>query len=212
MALATTTLSSACAAADTQIVVASATSVAAERIIIIDGEQMQVTRAYVAASTTVPVRRGLGGTKVSAHVSGAYVTHGAASDFTAIATGQGVNWPPAGRTRNVVSYTAAGAITLPVAGEDLVVILNGTVAADFTIADPTKDLNGSIVYIGAGGAAAFTVTAAGGFGAGGSSYDKLTFAAGAQVAIWMIAIDGAWLIPNSPAIAGTVTNLLATIG
>ncbi len=212
MALATTTLAAACTEIATSIQVAAATSMAPGRIIIIDGEQMKVQQSYDGTSVLVPVLRGKGGTRNAAHVSGAYVTHGLASDFANPATAQAVSWPPGTRTRSVVSYTAAGAITLPVPGEDLVVILNGTAAVDMTIADPTKDLNGCIVYVCAGGAAAFTVTAAGGFGAGGGSYDKLTFAAGAQVAIWMIAADGAWVVPNSPAIAGTATNLLATIG
>src|SRR5438094_6161812 len=60
MALATTTLSSACAQGDVSIVVASATSVAAGRLIVIDQEEMQVAQSY-SSGTTVPVLRGRDG-------------------------------------------------------------------------------------------------------------------------------------------------------
>ena len=211
MALLFTTLSAACAASDTQITLTATTSLAAGMYLRIDGEDFKVTQEYTSGNP-VKVLRGQNGTVVGAHVSGAYVGYGVASDFANPAAQTEVTYPIAGRARTITSYTSAGAIALPTAGSDAFVILNGTVAADMTLADPGKDINGSIVYIVAGGAAAFTVTAASGFGAGGASYDKLTFAAGAQVAIWAVAADGAWCIPNSPAIAGTATNLLATIG
>ena len=68
MALATTTLSTALTGegplAETSIVVASATSLAAGRIIRmggIGGERMLVAKAYIVGSTTVPVLRGWDG-------------------------------------------------------------------------------------------------------------------------------------------------------
>ena len=57
MALVSTTLGGACTVTDTSLLVASATSVAAGRYLRIDGETMIVTKAYVVASTTVPVLR-----------------------------------------------------------------------------------------------------------------------------------------------------------
>ncbi|PYQ83519.1 MAG: hypothetical protein DMG02_33580, partial [Acidobacteria bacterium] len=80
MALATTTLSSACAQGDVSIVVASATSVAAGRLIVIDQEEMQVAQSY-SSGTTVPVLRGRDGSAQVAHKATANVTHGLASDF-----------------------------------------------------------------------------------------------------------------------------------
>ena len=81
MALATTTLSSAVVVTDTSIVVASATSVAAGRLVLVDGEFMQVTQDYV-SGTTVNVVRGQNGTVTTTHAASANVTHGAAADFT----------------------------------------------------------------------------------------------------------------------------------
>jgi len=80
MALATTTLSVAVALTDTSIVVASATSVAAGRLVLVDQEMMKVMQSYV-SGTTVPVQRGIDGSATVAHKITANVTHGAATDF-----------------------------------------------------------------------------------------------------------------------------------
>lgn len=211
MAENTTTLSSAITTTDTSMVVVSATGATAGGYAKLSGEEVLIQQSYT-SGTTIPIIRGQLGTATAAHIAGENVTFFTGTDLTSQAGQTSTQWPIAGRGRVITSYKAAGAITLPPPGSDAVALLVGTVAADMTLADPSKDMDGSIIYLLASGAAAWTVTAASGFGAGGSSYDKLTFAAGAQVAIWAIAANGAWLIPNSPAIAGTVTNLLATIG
>lgn len=206
-----TTLSTAVGLTDTQIVVAAATGFAAGQTIKIDGEEMVTAGSYV-SGTTIPVRRATNGTTTTTHPASAVVVTGPGSEFANSAPSVTTSYPLAGRARQVRSYTAAGAITLPTPGSDMVAILNGTVAVDMTVAAPTKDMDGDIIYVIAGGAAAFTVTFTGGLGGGGSNYDKLTFAAGAQVACWAIAANGKWCTPNSPAIAGTATDILATIG
>ncbi len=76
MAYTRTTLSAAVAVTDTSIVIASATSVAIGNRLIIDQEEMTVTKGYVSASTTVPVSRGQNGTITAAHASGAGVAQG----------------------------------------------------------------------------------------------------------------------------------------
>lgn len=211
MSLTSTTLSSAMTATDTQMFVASASGFAIGNFVKVDQELFVITGGYVSSSLTVPVRRAISGTTTQAHPASAVVSVGTGADFANAAPQTTPSYPLAGRARIVSSYTGAGAITLPTPGNDAVAILNTTVAVAMTLADPSKDMDGDIIYIIAGGAAAFTVQAAGGFGGGGGSYDVLTFAAGAQVAIWAIAANGKWCIPNSPAIAGTATDLLATI-
>lgn len=206
MALATTTLSSAVAAGDSTINVASATSVAAGRLVIVDGEVMVVSKAY-SSGTAVPVLRGRQGTRSIAHASGANVTHGDASDFAAPAEGQSVNYPAPGRTRTVRSYSAAGAIELPSPGEDRVAVINGTGALAMTLANPTKDMDGSFLIIVANGKAAHTVTYTAGLGNGGASFDVGTFSASLQGGCVLCAVNGFWvLIGNGIATATGATG------
>ena len=206
MALATTTLSSACAVGDTSIVVASATSFAAGRLVVIDGEVMQVTSAY-SSGTTIPVTRGLNGTVTAAHVSSANVTHGLASDFPVAAPGSDDSVLLAARPgRDRRSYSASGAIALPAAGRDMVAIIIGTSALAMTVAAPTKDMDGSILYIVGNGKSASTVTFSGGVGAAGTSYDVATFQNAGQVGVSVMAANGAWVLLNGP-ITGTTTGL-----
>ncbi len=80
MALTNTTLSSAVAVGDSSIVVASATGFAADRIVRSDQEFMVVQKSY-SSGTTIPVRRGLNGTVVVAHVTSANVVMGTPSQF-----------------------------------------------------------------------------------------------------------------------------------
>lgn len=83
MARARTTLSAAVAITDTSILVASATSMAAGRVIWIEQEQMVVASNYV-TGTTIPVYRGVNSVG-STHPSSAVVEHGLPSDFSSLA-------------------------------------------------------------------------------------------------------------------------------
>lgn len=211
MALATTTLSSACAQTDTNIIVASATSVAAGRLIFIDQEEMQVAKNYV-SGTTVPVLRGLEGTVQTAHAKTANVTHGAATDFSNPT-------PPAVTTPAIIRPTVIQSITttpstlvLPPSGCDMRVILNGTAAITLTIPVPTKDMDGCKLEIVSNGAAAHVPTFTGGVGGAGSSYDAFTFNSTGTLAIEAIACNGLWCMKAATPIAGTVTNITATVG
>lgn len=209
MALATTTLASAVGLSDTSIVLASAASIASKRIIIVDGEQMEVIQGYV-SGTTVGVLRGRGGTATATHASGANVTHGLAEDFTAPGVGGfPVNWPNM-RTRTVTSYTADGAIALPRSGTDSIAVLNGTTQWDMTLAAPTKDLDGDILYIVSNGKAAHTVTVAGGLGAASTGYTVATFTTGSQECLVLMAMNAAW-VPCPSQFSGTLTALLIAI-
>lgn len=209
MALATTTLSSAVAITDKQIVVASATSVAAGRLVRIDDEIMQVTKDYV-SGTTIPVLRGLDGTRQVAHVITANVTHGLATDFSAPGAQTQTTYPTQ-RPVLITSVTATSSLTLPPAGCDLRVILNGTSVITLTVPVPTKDMDGCMLVIVSNGAAAHVITYTGGLGAAGSNYDAITNNATGQGCWVAFAANGAWCIPQAPALTGTVTNITGGI-
>ena len=85
MALTQATLSAAMAIDDTKILVSAATGFAIGNKVRIDDEVLQVSKGYVASSTTVPLLRGQESTIARAHPVSAKVLVGAASD-----TGWGV--------------------------------------------------------------------------------------------------------------------------
>lgn len=206
MALATTTLSAACAQGDKEIQVASATSVAAGRLVLVDQEVMQVVSSYV-SGLTVGVIRGQDGTAQVAHASGASVTHGLGSDFASPAAGTVASYAPAAKAVPKTSYSAAGAIALPVAGTFLTIAeLNGTGALAMTLANPTRDLDGCLLYVGGNGKAAHTITYTAGLGNGGAGLDVMTFDTNALCGVAFIALGGFWLPFPSP-LSGTLTGV-----
>lgn len=209
MALAETTLSSAVAANDRSIVVASATSISVGRLLQIDGEMFQVAQSYT-SGTTVPVLRGRAGTACVAHVASARVVHGDAADFTSPA-GAVAPQAPGGRVKKVVSITATGSLTLPAPGEDLLVILNGTSVITLTVPVPTKDLDGCEMIIAGNGAAAHLLTFTGGLSGAGSNYDVITVNATAPAAFKFVAVNELWYAVCGPAISGTTTNIAGAI-
>lgn len=208
MALTTTTLSSAVVVTDTNIVVASATGFAANDIVLIDQEILRVAQNYV-SGTTIPVIRGIT-SATAAHAKGTNVTVGLASDFANPIAMQSVTYPT-GRARTVTSYNAAGAITLPTPGTDALAIINGTSALAMTIAAPTKDMDGCMLWIAGNGAANHTWTFTGGLSGAGTSYDVFTVNSSAPVVTCAMAINGLWNAVVAVPMAGTVTNITGTI-
>ncbi len=210
MAFAFTTLSSAVAATDNVIVVASATSVAAGRLVLIDQEMMQVVQSYT-SGTTVGVLRGRDGSATAAHVVTASVKHGLASDFALPAPQTSITYGVV-RPVQVTSTTATTlTLTLPAAGTDMRVIINSTSAATITIPVPTKDMDGTELWLVSTTVAAHVPTFTGGLGGVGSGYTALTAASGAQMCIHAIAAGGTWNIPSAPAWTGTVTKVTGGI-
>jgi hypothetical protein len=209
MALTTTTLSAAVAQSDVSIVVASATGFAAGNLILIDQEVMQVSKNYV-SGTTIPVQRGLDGSAQTTHKASANVTTFLASDQPGPAPQEVTQWPIAGKARRVLSYSAAGAITLPNPGEDMVAVLIGTSTIAMTLANPTKDMDGCVLTIIGNGKSASTVTYTAGFGNAGSSYDVITFQNAGQVSISVMAVNAIWVLLNTP-ITGTTTAVSVAI-
>jgi len=210
MAKTTTTNSAAIGITDGVITVASATGFAAGGFVKVNGECMQVQKGYV-SGTAIPVMRGIEGTAALAHAITSNVTVGLASDFvpTGTAAGEAVNYPLI-RSRQTASYNAAGAIAHPVAGNDAVAILNGTVARAMTLAVPAKDQDGDILTIIGNGKAAHTVTVSGGLGLAGAGYTVATFIVGSQQSLQVMACNAAW-VPLPGAMSGTLTNLLVAL-
>jgi len=204
MALVHTTVSAAVTAADTSITVASATGFSAGYLVRVGDEMMRVTSAYV-SGTIIPVVRGQEGTLVVAHAVTTGVVCGTASDWASLGGAeQAVQYPLAGRTRRITTYGAAGAISLPTAGTDEVACINGTSALALTLAVPTKDLDGSILWVIGDGKAAHTCTVAGGIGAASTGYTVLTFDTGAQCSVAFMAMNSVWVPLPSP-LSGTLT-------
>ena len=211
MALAETTLSSACTATDTSIVVASATSVAPGRIVQVGGEIMQVAQNY-SSGTTVPVLRGRSGTAGEAHVASQRVVHGDAADWSS-PVGAVAPFSAQAHVRRIVSYTGTTAQTcaLPKVGEDLVVVMNGSAINTLTVPVPTKDLDGCrMTFVNSAGAA-HILTFTGGLGGAGSSYDVVTLNATGTCAMEVIACNEVWCGIFAPPMGGTVTNIIGSI-
>ena len=209
MALATTTLSSAVAVDDTSVVVASATSFDAGRLVLVDQEVMQVAQNY-SSGTTVDVLRGMNGTATATHVVTSNVSHGDAADFSTPAAQEIIGYQAA-RATVVTSITATGTLTLPKAGTDARVILNGTSVIALTIPVPTKDMDGTLLTIVGNGAAAHTLTFTGGLSGAGTSYDVVTTNSTAPIAFTAIACNGLWNSFVATPMAGTVTNITGTV-
>jgi len=210
MALATTTLSAAITASQKTLVVASATSVAAGRLLLVDQEMMQVTQDYV-SGTTVGVLRGRGGTVAAAHVITATVIHGAAVDFQD-AGAQTFTTQPTQRPWITVSYTgAANTFVLPTRGENVHVILNSTTADTFTIPVPTADMNGTRLLISSNGVAAHILTFTGGLSGAGTDYDLITVNSTAPASFEFVAVNSLWQSICGAAISGTTTNIAGAI-
>lgn len=209
MALVRTTASAAIGISDTSIVVASATGFSAGYYIRVDQEIMRVGQGYL-SGTTIPVTRGQDGTLNQAHPITSGVIVGIGSDWTGPGPQLAVTYPIAGRARQIVSYTTAGAIALPADGTDQVAILNSTVALAMTLAIPGVELDGSVLTIIGNGKAAHTVTVAGGIGAASTGYTVATFITGSQQSLQFMAANAVWVqLPSL--MSGTLTNLLIAL-
>ncbi len=206
MALTTTTLASACTSSDAAIVVTAATGFAAGSYLKVDQEFMQIAKSYNGTSTTVPVTRGQNGTFAIAHVITSNVTVGTGSDWSDPSATVIPAYPLSALRRNLISYSASGAITLPTAGADMVAVLNGTGTLTMTVADPPKDIDGSLLYIVSNAKVAYTVQFASGLGNTGASgsYDVATGNTSGLTGLLAIACNGFWV--QLSVMTGTLTN------
>lgn len=213
MALTRTTLSAALGIDDIYMTVASATGMAAGRLVRIDQEFIQIGQSYSSGTLVGPLLRGRNGSAGAAHAISAGVVVGTqADDFDAPGAGVDVNSPIGGRARYIRSITADNSsVTLQPAGSDQTVILNGTSVINLTVPIPTTDMDGDELAIMGNGTAAHVITFTGGLGGEGTSYDVLTFNASGPVATKVVACNAVWLAFTQPAWTGTVTNLVAAI-
>lgn len=208
MALTTTTLNGAITAEAQSMVVTSATGFVAGNYAKIDQEIIRIGKSYV-SGTTIPVSgRGLSGTVAAAHQTTANVTTGSGQDFGTSNGPQVVpSYPIAARARELRSYTAAGAIALPTPGNDMVAVINGTATIALTVAAPTKDQDGDLLYIIGNGKSASTVDVTNGIGNAGASYNLLTAQTAGQVGVTLMACNGQWVLVGGPPLTGTTTAL-----
>lgn len=199
-----TTLSAAAAAKDNFVTLTSISGLQVGMPILVDSEEMRVASVPTSATLPVGVTRGVNGTAVSAHAVSAAAIFGSPSEFlhNSLAKFQT-------RRRDQASYSAAGAIALPTPGNDSLAVITGTSALAMTLADPAIENDGDMLYIVGDGKAAHTVTYTAGLGNGGSAYDVMTFNAGGQNGIQLVAINGKWVL-LSP-MTGTLTAAVPAV-
>lgn len=211
MALAFTTLSATITATDTKIVVASATSIAVGRLILIDQEMMQVSKEWV-SGTTVPVMRGIDGTKAIAHFLTAVISHGLASDFPNPQAQTVTSYPTVRATLVTSVTTTSTSLVLPPAGCDMRVVINLATAISLTIPVPTKEMDGTIItFVGSAIAVQHALIFTGGLNGGSSGYTTFTAAATGSTAFSVIACNALWFVLSAPAWTGTVTKLIGAV-
>lgn len=212
MAFTQTTLSGAVGKNDTTVLLASLTGIAAGAVFSIENEIFRVQSQGIPtlATVPVPVLRGQEGTEQKAHPVSAQVKIGATAssllpaDWNQPQAGSASpGGEPAQFTRNLLSYSAAGAITIPGVGQDMMAILNGVVALAMTLANPSIASDGSRLTIIGNGKAAHTVTYAAGLGNVGATADVITFNAAQSQGIDLVACGGFWV--NTSLVAGAAT-------
>lgn len=205
-----TTLSAAQAVGDQTALLASLTGLVVGGWLQIDGEEQKVLGPLPAAATSpVAVLRGQNGTFNQAHPTAAQVkimagpTALVAGDYGTPAPGSLGLGVPLLKVLERRSYSAAGAISLPSIGNDMLAEINGTGALAMTLANPSIAQDGSKLLISANGKAAHTVTYTAGMGNVGATADVITFAAAQAQSIELIASGGFWQFSGfNTAVAG----------
>lgn len=168
MSITTTTLTSACAATDTSLHVASATGITAPNfqtgsgitILMIEQEKFIVSAAP--NGTFVPVVRGQGGTVQAAHANGALVFIGSPTDFAdfiqILGSLKSSQITQEAVTQNAVQLTGSADAVLSSVSSYNVVMTSGVDA--ITLPTPVAGDEGNIIDIWSATANAHTVTAA----------------------------------------------------
>lgn len=210
MAINLTTLSGAVPVDANSIAVVSATGCTSGCLVKVDQEIMEVQDGYPISGTNVlvvPVLRGRETSATQAHQTGAQVKFYLATDTTTLPGQQAAVEPITAPSRQRLSYTAAGAITLPTPSNDMDAVLNGTVALAMTLANPGTDSDGSTLRIIGNGKAAHTVTYAAGFGNIGAGGTVITFRATQAQGVILVAVGGFWVTVGLVAGAATVAGV-----
>jgi hypothetical protein len=191
----TRTTASGMSVADTEVLLASIADLQVSHNIAIDGEVMRVLSVPLVATAPVRVLRGIRGTAVAAHPSGASATFGPPADFGGART----------QRRDVISISANGAIPNPSPGTDRIVLLNGTTAlTTLTLTNPGKDADGDMLILVSNGKAAHAVLYATGLGGSGTTADNITFSAVALMSVAFVAANEQWVLMSGSSGTGAV--------
>lgn len=214
MAVTLTTLTGALGANDSAAYFAALTNLVAGDLGTIDHEVVRIVSVPAAASNPVPLLRGQEGTAQVAHPSGAQAKFGKGP--TAASVGDWQPSPaaatslaafPSTPAREVISYSASGAIALPRPGCDMVAVLNGTTILNMTVASPNMLADGSRLTIVSNGKAAHVVTVATGAGGVGGTADGFTFKADQTQGIEFMGVGTAWVALSGVAGAATLAGV-----
>lgn len=207
MALAVTSLSGAVTISGTSVTLGAFTNpsqgaISAPTVLVVDGETMYVTDTTNAP--TLKVARGMESVTpgqptlpASAHNSGAPVVYGLSSDFTQQVSTDGI----AGA--KVISYSASGAITVPI--NNATIYLNGSGIQAMTLAGPADDQTNQVTVVSLT-AHAHTITYTAGFYQNTTSSDVVTFPS-TSGACWIFqAKNGVWNATLGGGTTGGVTG------
>jgi hypothetical protein len=213
-----TTTSAAVTIGTDRVVLASATNVAAGKVLYIDREALSVTSV---SSVTATVQRGMFGTAAATHASGAVVYAGSPNYFSGndpagpcvaanevalkrIVLGSGniyncINsqWVRF-RTGGLIAFTVAAPITYTTAGAitikpGLSLIGSGGAIA-MTLAAPTNSQDGMVMEITAITAQTHTITIAGGANGGSTATDVCTLSGSIGDSVQVKASGGVWYL------------------
>lgn len=207
MAFNLTTLNGAVVIDQNTVTVVAATGAVAGAFLEIDQERMQIQKGYPVSGqpvTVIPVLRGIDSSAAQAHPTAAQVKIYLATDSAGIPPQQAATTAITAPARQRVSYSASGAITLPLPGNDMDAVLNGAVVRAMTLANPTIDMDGCRLTVVGNGLAAHTVTYAAGLGNVGGAADVITFKADQAQAVRLIACGGFW-VTEGMTVAGAAT-------
>lgn len=174
------------------VTLSSVTNIAAGMFANIDGEQVRVSKNYVAGTNPVLLdMRGMT-TLNQIHVVGSRFIFAIGTDFanpapTVLTTLS--EYPAMDRQ----SIFAAGALPIPSTGRNLHVQIVATAGAiALTLANPTADMDGCVLIISSIAKLAHTVTYTAGLGNVGATADVLTFSATQTQSCQLIAEAGFW--------------------
>lgn len=199
---------------DTSILLAAITGLALGSILQVDGEEMKAINPITTSATVPqPVLRGQNGTAQVAHPVSAQVkilqppSNLSPGDFSFIgAPGSLGLATPVVPVWDRKSYSAAGAITLPTLGNNMLAEINGTGALAMTVANPSIGQDGSVLRISGNGKAAHTVTYTAGLGNVGATADVITFKADQAMTVDLVASGGFWQVSSVVAGAATIAG------
>lgn len=205
MAITTTTLGAALNARDLSFKPTATTGATVDGYAKIDNEWMVVTAV---PTGSIEVRsRGALGSIAAPHPIYAPVLFCLGTDIPT--PGPAFGFSIVGTKRDIVSYAASGAITLPTR-DTVALITKSSAAAEMTLADPTGVPDGTMLIIASTTAAAHTITLSATGLDGTADTQLLTFGAAKGYSITLMAYKGLWAEVNVGRLANDSVAVLAS--